>query len=553
MLLGKRLRGARARSARRSGGRCSGPSTRPASRSPTTSCRWSSPSATAAPPTPSFEIRSADGARHAVEASAFPILTAHGSQGGDRHLLAVGLDRTGRGAEMKVKLWGTRGSIPSPGPETIRYGGNTSCVGVTLSDGSLLALDAGTGIRNLGLALPTEPTRLHILLTHLHLDHIQGLVFFAPAFRPQTEIVIWGPASPEASLRDRIARYISAPLSPVEVRELPCDVSFRHCPETEWEIGPARIRAASVAHRGPTLGYRIDDGDRSLAYIPDHEPALGADLETLEEEWISGFALARDASTADPRRPVRRRRVPRPRRLGPLGALPLARLRAPHRRRAHRPLPPRPDALRRAARRARRRGAGALGGGAAATPARSSWASRAASTSCGRPFAARSRQSEAKRRPSIGTNGMLFSSDRLPSSGMPSTPRIDAAADRSALVRGALSVANRAHAGQTRDTGFGDIPFIEHPLAVAELLAEHGPLRRGPHGRPAARRLRVHRAGAGRADRGLRRERRRTGRSADRRPRSSISTRNARRSTASGSPRRAPTRGRSSPPTRPRT
>jgi phosphoribosyl 1,2-cyclic phosphodiesterase len=197
---------------------------------------------------------------------------------------------------MRVKLWGTRGSVPSPGPETIRYGGNTSCVGVTLSDGSLLALDAGTGIRNLGLSLPAEPTRLHILLTHLHLDHIQGLVFFAPCFRPQTEIVIWGPASPEASLRDRIARYISAPLSPVEVKELPCDVSFRHTPESEWEIGPARIRAASVAHRGPTLGYRIDDGEDSLAYIPDHEPALGADLETLPDEWISGLGLARDAS-----------------------------------------------------------------------------------------------------------------------------------------------------------------------------------------------------------------------------------------------------------------
>jgi phosphoribosyl 1,2-cyclic phosphodiesterase len=195
---------------------------------------------------------------------------------------------------VKVDLWGTRGSVPSPGPETIRYGGNTSCVGVTLSDGSLLALDAGTGIRNLGLALPTDITRLHILLTHLHLDHIQGLVFFEPLFRSQAEIVIWGPASPEASLRDRIARYISAPLSPVEVRELPCDVSFRACPE-ELEIGPARITAASVAHRGPTLGYRIEDAGAALAYIPDHEPALGADLETLEPEWISGFALAQGA------------------------------------------------------------------------------------------------------------------------------------------------------------------------------------------------------------------------------------------------------------------
>jgi phosphoribosyl 1,2-cyclic phosphodiesterase len=195
---------------------------------------------------------------------------------------------------VKVDLWGTRGSVPSPGPETIRYGGNTSCVGVTLSDGSLLALDAGTGIRNLGLALPVETTRLHLLLTHLHLDHIQGLVFFEPLFRSQTEIVIWGPASPEASLRDRIARYISAPLSPVEVRELPCDVSFRTSPE-QWELGSARITAASVAHRGPTLGYRIEDAGSTLAYIPDHEPALGADLGTLEPEWISGFALAEGA------------------------------------------------------------------------------------------------------------------------------------------------------------------------------------------------------------------------------------------------------------------
>jgi phosphoribosyl 1,2-cyclic phosphodiesterase len=197
---------------------------------------------------------------------------------------------------MRVKLWGARGSVPSPGPETVRYGGNTSCVQVTLEDGTILALDAGTGIRNLGLALAKNPTRLHILLTHLHLDHIQGLMFFAPAFRPQTEIVIWGPAAREMSLKDRIARYISSPLSPVEVRELPSQVSFRNCPEAEWEIGSARLQAASVTHRGPTLGYRITEGDTSLCYIPDHEPALGAPLAETEEEWISGFELAHEAT-----------------------------------------------------------------------------------------------------------------------------------------------------------------------------------------------------------------------------------------------------------------
>ena len=196
---------------------------------------------------------------------------------------------------MKVKVWGARGSVPCPGPETLRYGGNTSCVQVTLSDGSTLVLDAGTGIRPLGLAMPAPDRPLHILLTHLHLDHIQGLMFFAPMFNPACEIVVWGPQAPDAPLRDRIARYLSAPLTPVEVRELPCDVSFRECETTEWTIGPATIRSASVAHRGPTLGYRIEEHGASLAYIPDHEPGLGARLEDLDDEWISGLDIARGA------------------------------------------------------------------------------------------------------------------------------------------------------------------------------------------------------------------------------------------------------------------
>jgi phosphoribosyl 1,2-cyclic phosphodiesterase len=197
---------------------------------------------------------------------------------------------------MKLKVWGARGSIPAPGPETMRYGGNTSCAELTLADGSTLVLDAGTGIRNLGLALPRTDRPIHILLTHLHLDHIQGLMFFAPLFRPEAEIIIWGPASPEASLRDRIARYISAPLAPVEVRELPSLVSFREAEPLEWQIGSARIQAQSVNHRGPTLGYRIEADGLVLCYIPDHEPGLGTPLAALEDQWISGFGLAQRAS-----------------------------------------------------------------------------------------------------------------------------------------------------------------------------------------------------------------------------------------------------------------
>jgi phosphoribosyl 1,2-cyclic phosphodiesterase len=195
---------------------------------------------------------------------------------------------------MKVRVWGARGSVPTPGADHLRYGGNTSCVQVTLSDGTMIVLDAGTGIRPLGLSLPRPDRPLHILLTHLHLDHIQGLMFFAPLFQPGVEIVVWGPEAPEAPLRDRIARYLSAPLTPIEIRELPCAVSFKEADATEWTIGNARVRAASVTHRGPTLGYRIEENGSAVTYIPDHEPGLGTPLDALDDDWISGLELARD-------------------------------------------------------------------------------------------------------------------------------------------------------------------------------------------------------------------------------------------------------------------
>ena len=142
-----------------------------------------------------------------------------------------------------------------------------------------------------------------------------------------------GPASPEASLEDRVARYISAPLSPVEVRELPCSVAFRDAPATEWQIGDVPIRAEAVTHRGPTLGYRITDGDTTLCYIPDHEPALGAPLDAARERVDLGLRPRPRRRPPDPRLPVHGRRVPGARRLGPLGALRHAHLRRPRRRR----------------------------------------------------------------------------------------------------------------------------------------------------------------------------------------------------------------------------
>ena len=126
---------------------------------------------------------------------------------------------------MGVELWGVRGSLPTAGAGTNRYGGNTSCASVRTSDGNLVVLDAGTGIAALGRSLGHED-RVDILLTHLHLDHIQGLGFVGPLFDPDTEVHVWGPASPTSSLRVRLTRYLSPPLFPVALRDLPCRLTL---------------------------------------------------------------------------------------------------------------------------------------------------------------------------------------------------------------------------------------------------------------------------------------------------------------------------------------
>lgn len=196
---------------------------------------------------------------------------------------------------MEVALWGTRGSLASPGPETVRYGGNTSCVEVRDGRGTVLVLDAGTGIRRLGDALMKEQGRIDVLLTHLHMDHIQGIGFFGPLYQQGREVHIWGPQSPTMSIQDRLARYLSPPLFPVRLRDIPCDLTLHDVPLGAFEIALLKIEAQLVCHPGPTVGYRIRENGVAIAYIPDHEPALGwDDFSTCQREWVSGLALARD-------------------------------------------------------------------------------------------------------------------------------------------------------------------------------------------------------------------------------------------------------------------
>jgi phosphoribosyl 1,2-cyclic phosphodiesterase len=194
---------------------------------------------------------------------------------------------------LRIQLWGTRGSIASAGPETVRYGGETASVEVRSSSGRLLILDAGSGIRRLGDQLGSE-TRVDILLSHLHMDHVQGLPFFKPLLDPAVEVHLWGPISTTRTLTVRLARYLSPPLFPVRVRELP-NVVFHDVLPGQFGIGNVTVDADLITHPGSTLGYRLSSGDATLAYMPDHEPALGNPRYPGESHWTSGFALAHGA------------------------------------------------------------------------------------------------------------------------------------------------------------------------------------------------------------------------------------------------------------------
>jgi len=196
---------------------------------------------------------------------------------------------------MRVTLWGTRGSLGSPGAETARYGGNTSCVEARGTEGTVLVLDAGAGIRRLGATLPTTLRRVDVLLTHLHMDHIQGLGFFAPLYDSETEVHIWGPASTTLLLRNRLMPYLSPPLFPVRLRELPCQLILHEVPCGGFDIGEFHVTSTLIGHPGPTVGYRITTPRATLAYMPDHEPALGVRRFPLSRDWTSGYAVAAHA------------------------------------------------------------------------------------------------------------------------------------------------------------------------------------------------------------------------------------------------------------------
>ena len=174
-----------------------------------------------------------------------------------------------------VRFWGVRGSIPTPGPTTVFYGGNTSCVEVR-ADGEIIILDAGSGIRGLGVRLEGEfkgqPLNLTLLLTHTHWDHIQGFPFFAPAYNPENRLNILGYEGARQGLAKTMSGLMDSPYFPVALEELPAHVRIEELRDMEFTVGQVRVKARFVNHPGICVGYRVETSGGSVAFLPDVEP-----------------------------------------------------------------------------------------------------------------------------------------------------------------------------------------------------------------------------------------------------------------------------------------
>ena len=202
---------------------------------------------------------------------------------------------------LRVRMWGTRGSIPSPGPRTVRYGGNTPCLEVRTSTGWLVILDAGTGIRELGQHLIDSAGASGVItgdifLTHAHWDHIQGIPFFAPIFGRGNHFTIHGSRALERSV-DRVVRDQMSPVVfPVTFEELDATIDFREVAEERLGGDGYDVEPFPVRHPGGALGYRLRDGDGTggLVYVPDNELSPDAEYEGPRDwrrrmvDWMRG-------------------------------------------------------------------------------------------------------------------------------------------------------------------------------------------------------------------------------------------------------------------------
>jgi phosphoribosyl 1,2-cyclic phosphodiesterase/CheY-like chemotaxis protein len=207
----------------------------------------------------------------------------------------------GESSSARIRFWGVRGSIPVPGKDTVRYGGNTPCVEVR-ADGEIIILDAGSGIRLLGLALDKEfgprSMKLTLLISHTHWDHIQGLPFFSPTYNQKNLIRVLGYEGARAGLGKILASQMETPFFPVSLRELPSHLAIEELREMDFQVGKVEVRSKFANHPGICAGYRLFTSSGSIAYFPDNEPYEPLKLHLASRDGITEEE-ARDFATAE--------------------------------------------------------------------------------------------------------------------------------------------------------------------------------------------------------------------------------------------------------------
>jgi len=177
---------------------------------------------------------------------------------------------------MKIKFWGVRGSIPSPGPATVRYGGNTTCIEVRTDSNELIILDGGTGIYPLAQSLfPEFPLIANIFVTHTHWDHIQGLPFFIPFFTSGNEVKLHGALNPvsEKGIEDALAVQLQYSFFPIREAELKASIRYKSLqPGERVQVGSTTVTSVLMNHPVVNMGYRIECKGKSMFFTGDHEP-----------------------------------------------------------------------------------------------------------------------------------------------------------------------------------------------------------------------------------------------------------------------------------------
>ena len=190
---------------------------------------------------------------------------------------------------MRIRFWGTRGSLAKPGPSTIRYGGNTSCVEVRAADGTLIILDCGTGAHDLGRSLVASgerPIRGHLLLTHTHWDHIQGFPFFAPLFISGNEWDVYAAQGLGQRLEDTLAGQMEYTYFPVTLEQLDATIRYHELTEGVFDLGTVQVTARYLNHPGLAMGYRLESGGVAVVYATDHEPHSRHQPEVAEPTQV---------------------------------------------------------------------------------------------------------------------------------------------------------------------------------------------------------------------------------------------------------------------------